>query len=244
VKVLSRIGSLLLEVHGQHDGRGLLDPMTHLGMLDDFGDYANELSAVRDADKDRRDTQRALDALIARRDKAGEDREFLEAAIAELDRLDPRAGEDETLSEERKFLQGAEGALSELTAAQDTLGEGGEFEERLSRALTGIERVRGKFGEGDSKAAQALTAAAESLERALLETNDAREAVANAAETFDVEPGKLEQVEERLFSLRAAARKYGVGIDALVSKRADFATELPPARETRRRLAMTARPWR
>ncbi len=226
VKVLARIGSLLLEVHGQHDGRGLLDPMTHLGMLDDFGDYANELSAVRDADKDRRDTQRALDALIARRDKAGEDREFLEAAIAELDRLDPRAGEDETLSEERKFLQGAEGALSELTAAQDTLGEGGEFEERLSRALTGIERVRGKFGEGDSKAAQALTAAAESLERALLETNDAREAVANAAETFDVEPGKLEQVEERLFSLRAAARKYGVGIDALVSKRADFATEL------------------
>ncbi|MGB3457581.1 MAG: DNA repair protein RecN [Litorimonas sp.] len=226
VKVLSRIGSLLLEVHGQHDGRGLLDPTTHLGMLDDFGGYIAELAAVRDADTDRRQTQNALDALIARKDKAGEDREFLQSAIAELDRLDPRAGEDETLAEERKFLQGAEGALSELTAAQDTLGEGGEFEERLSRALTGIERVRGKFGDGDGKAAQALTAAAESLERALLETNDARDAVANAAETFDVEPGKLEQVEERLFALRAAARKYGVGIDALVAKRAEFAAEL------------------
>jgi DNA repair protein RecN (Recombination protein N) len=71
-----------------------------------------------------------------------------------------------------------------------------------------------------------LQLAAESLERALLETNDAREAVGHAAEAFDVEPGKLEAVEERLFSLRAAARKYGVGIDALVAKRAVFAEEL------------------
>ncbi|WP_298917589.1 DNA repair protein RecN [uncultured Algimonas sp.] len=226
VKVLSQIGSILLEVHGQHDGRGLLDPATHLGMLDDFGDYDAELSAVKEAYRDRRETQAALDALIARREKAGEDREFLEAAIAELDRLDPRAGEDETLADQRRFLQGAEGALTELTAAQDTLGEGGEFEDRLTRALTGIERVRAKFGEGESRAAQALQSAGESLERALLETNEAREAVGHAAEAFDIEPGQLEQVEERLFSLRAAARKYGVGIEALVGKRADFAEEL------------------
>lgn len=226
VKFLSRIGSVLLEVHGQHDGRGLLDPNTHLGMLDNFGGYASELALVREAYQDRRETQKALDALLQKQAKAGEDREFLELAIAELDRLDPRAGEDEILAEQRKFLQGAEGALGELTAAQETLGEGGEFEERLARALTGIERVRGKFGDTDTRAAKALQAAAESLERALLETNDAREAVANAAEAFDVEPGKLEQVEERFFSLRAAARKFGVGIEALVDKRAGFAAEL------------------
>lgn len=226
VKVLSAIGSILLEVHGQHDGRGLLDPNTHIGMLDNFGGYDAELAAVRDAYRDRRETQKALDALLDRQAKAGEDREFLELAIAELDRLDPRAGEDETLAQERRFLQGAEGALSELTAAQDTLGEGGEFEERLTRALTGIERIRDKFSDGDSKATRALQAAAESLERALLETNDAREAVSHAADAFDVEPGKLERVEERLFSLRAAARKYGVGIDDLLAKRAEFAGEL------------------
>lgn len=226
VKTLSTIGSMLLEVHGQHDGRGLLDPNTHLGMLDNFGSYAPELAAVRDAYKARRDTQKALDALMDRQAKAGDEREFLDLAIAELDRLDPRPGEDETLSEQRRFLQGAEGALSELTAAQDTLGEGGEFEERLTRALTGIERVRSKFGESESRAAKALQTAAESLERALLETNDAREAVGHAAEAFDVEPGKLEEVEERLFSLRAAARKYGVAIDDLVEKRASFAEEL------------------
>ena len=226
VKVLAQLGSLLLEVHGQHDGRGMLDPTTHLGMLDNFGGYTKELHAVRSADEDRRRTQKDLDRLLERQAKAGDDREFLELAMAELDRLDPRAGEDDKLAEERRFLQGAEGALTELTAAQDTLGEGGAFEERLSQALTGIERVRGKFGEGEGRAAVALKNAAEALERALLETNEAREAVGLAAETFDVEPGKLEQVEERLFSLRAAARKYGVDIDSLLAKRAAFAEEL------------------
>ena len=226
VKVLAQLGGMLLEVHGQHDGRGLLDPTTHLGMLDTFGGYATELAAVRDADADRRRTQKELDQLLERQAKAGDDREFLEIAMAELDRLDPRAGEDEQLAEERRFLQGAEGALTELTAAQDTLGEGGEFEARLSQALSGIERVRGKFGEGEGRAAVALKNASEALERALLETNEAREAVGHAAETFDVEPGKLEQVEERLFALRAAARKYGVGIDDLLAKRAAFAEEL------------------
>lgn len=226
VRVLSQIGTLLLEVHGQHDGRGLLDPATHLGLLDLFGGYESELTAVREAYRDRRDTQAALTALQERQNKAGDDREFLELAMAELDRLDPRAGEDEALAEQRRFLQGAEGALTELMAAQDTLGEGGEFEERLSRALSGIDRIRSKFGDGDSRAAKALQTAAESLERALLETNDAREAVGHAADAFQVEPGKLEQVEERLFSLRAASRKYGVAIDQLVTKRAEFAQEL------------------
>lgn len=226
VRVLSVLGSLLLEVHGQHDGRGLLDPHTHLGRLDGFGGYDKILAAVKDAFAKRRETQIALDALLARQAKAGEDREFLEMAIAELDRLDPRKGEEEKLAEERRFLQGAEGALTELTAAQDTLGEDGEFEARLTQALSGLERVRTKICEGEGKAATALRQASEALERALLETQEARDAVGHAAETFDVKPGKLEQVEERLFALRAAVRKYGVPIDGLLEKRAAFAEEL------------------
>ncbi|GLQ20221.1 DNA repair protein RecN [Algimonas porphyrae] len=226
VKVLSRIGLLLLEVHGQHDGRGLLDPQTHMGLLDMFGGYDDVLLTVWSAFQDRRDTQTKLDTLLARQAKAGDDRDFLVAAMAELDRLDPRADEEDALVEQRRFLQGAEGALTELTAAQDTLGEGGEFEQRLTRALSGIERVRAKFGDGEGRAATTLQAAADGLERALLETNEARAAVGHAAETFDVEPGKLEQVEERLFALRAASRKYGVPIGQLIGKRAAFAQEL------------------
>ncbi|GGX60857.1 DNA repair protein RecN [Litorimonas cladophorae] len=226
VKLLSELGRKLLEVHGQHDGRGLLDPTTHIELLDQFGGYTAEVDAVRDAYVTRQETKRELSALMALQAKAGEDREFLEHAIVELDRLDPREGEEDTLAEERRFLQGAEGALSELSAAEDALGEDGAFEARLSTALAGIERLRAKFGDGETPAVRALQSASEALERAMLETQEAREAVAIAAQSFDVEPGRLEETEKRLFSLRAAARKYNVSVADLLSKRQSFATEL------------------
>lgn len=226
VKLLAELGSKLLEVHGQHDGRGLLDATTHITLLDQFGGHAKELEAVKAAYALRKDTQRELDSLMSLQAKAGEDREFLEHAIVELDRLDPREGEEATLAEERKFLQGAEGALVELTAAQDALGEDGAFEDRLSAALSGIERLRHKFGDGELAAAKSLQLAAEALERAMLETQDARDAVSAAAESFDVEPGRLEEAEKRLFALRAAARKYSVDVDGLAAKRSEFAAEL------------------
>lgn len=226
VKLLSQLGDLLLEVHGQHDGRGLLDATTHISLLDQFGGYQRELDDVRSAFTKRQTTKRELDALIAIQAKAGEDREFLEHAIAELDRLDPREGEDRKLADERRFLQGAEGAINELTAAQDALGEDGAFEARLSTALAGIERLRGKFGEGETVATQSLKTAAEALERAMLETQEAREAVTLAARSFDIEPGRLEATEKRLFTLRAAARKYDVSVNELAGKRSSFAGEL------------------
>ena len=226
VKLLSQLGSILLEVHGQHDGRGLLDASTHISLLDQFGGYQKQLDNVRTAFAARQETRRELESLLSLQAKAGEDREFLEHAIAELDRLDPREGEDEKLAQERRFLQGAEGALSELTAAQNALGEDGAFEARLSAALAGIERLRAKFGEGETAATRSLNSASEALERAMLETQEAREAVSAASQNFDVEPGRLETAEKRLFSLRAAARKYDVPVNELAQKRAGFAAEL------------------
>ena len=157
---------------------------------------------------DLKNSQNALDELLALQSKAGDDRDFLTHAIAELDRLDPRQGEDAELAQQRKFLQGAEGALTELTAARQALGEDGAFEDRLSTALSGIDRLRTKFENTESAAAKALETAAQALERAMLETQDAREAVNLAAQAFDVEPGRLEETEKRLFALKAAARKY------------------------------------
>jgi len=226
VKLLNEIGGLLLEVHGQNDGRGLLDPSTHMTLLDLYGGYKSELEACMAAYKTRRDTQAELDALLARQAKAGDDTDFLSHAIAELDRLDPRAGEEAMLAETRKFLQGAEGALTELSAAQDILGEGGAFEERLSSALAGIDRVRAKFGDSELPATKALQNASEALERALLETQDAKQAVAVAAQSFEVEPGRLDETEKRLFALRAAARKYDCQIETLIDTRAKLAAEL------------------
>lgn len=227
VKLLGEVGKILLEVHGQHDGRGLLDPMTHITLLDLFGDHLAELGAAEQAYTARRQTDKALQTLLTLQSKAGDEREFLEHAIAELDRLDAQNGEDEKLAIERRFLQGAEGALTELTAAQEALGEDGAFEERLSLALSGIDRINSKFSDdSELPAAIALSAAAEALERALLETQEARNAVGLAAQNFDVEPGRLDAVEKRLFSLRAAARKYDCDLSGLIDKRAHFAEEL------------------
>ena len=226
VKLLGQIGGLLLEVHGQHDGRGLLDPSSHIDMLDLFGGHQNLVQACAQSYAARRETQAQVDALLTLQSKAQEDREFLEHAIGELDRLAPAVGEEAKLAEERRFLQGAEGALGELKAAEDALGEDGAFEQRLGTALAGIERIRHKFGEGENMAAKALDNAAGALERALLETQEARAAVSEAARSFDVEPGRLDETEKRLFALRAAARKYDCDIESLIEARAKFATEL------------------
>ncbi len=225
VKLLGQVGSLLLEVHGQHDGRGLLDPAEHIHMLDVFGDHQAEMEACRAAFAGMRKARDAYEALNERAQKAADDREFLSHAIDELDRLDPKDGEEETLAEERRFLQGAEGALAELSAAENALGEDGEFESRLTAALAGIERIRAKLGDGNS-ASGVLTNAAEALEKAILETQEARSAVSEAAERFDIEPGQLDAVEKRLFSLRAAARKFHVDVSGLAKQRYDFAVQL------------------
>jgi len=226
VKLLNEVGGMLLEVHGQNDGRGLLDASTHIALLDLYGGHDKAIDNWAKAYQARREASRELESLLARQAKAGDDQDFLGHAIAELDRLDPRAGEENELAQLRKFLQGAEGALSELSAAQDILGEGGAFEERLASALAGIDRVRSKFGGSDLPAGQALQNASEALERALLETQDAKQAVSHVAQSFEVEPGRLDETEKRLFALRAAARKYDCEIDELIKTRAKFAQEL------------------
>lgn len=225
VKLLAEIGTLLLEVHGQHDGRGLLDPSEHIHMLDMFGGHTAEIKACKTAYVHMREAAEAYETLQSRAQKSIDDRDFLTHAIAELDRLDPQDGEEETLADERRFLQGAEGALSELSAAETALGEDGAFEARLSMALAGIERVKDKLGE-NSSAANVLETAGAALEKAILETQEARAAVSSAAERFDIEPGQLDNVEKRLFALRAAARKYDVDVRALSEQRRAFALQL------------------
>ncbi len=225
VKLLAQVGSALLEFHGQHDGRGLLDPAEHIHMLDMFGGHLSELQQCWEAYAGMREAGLAYEKLRERAQKSEDDRDFLTHALQELDRLDPRPGEEEDLANERRFLQGAEGALTELAAAETALGEDGAFEARLSMALAGIERVKSKMGDTNA-AASVLENAANALEKAILETQEARAAVSEAAEQFDVEPGQLDKVEKRLFSLRAAARKYDVSVETLGEQRLAFDQQL------------------
>ncbi len=230
VKLLGEIGGALLEVHGQHDGRGLLDPTTHQGQLDRFGGHEALLGACAEAYTSLKTAANALQALQSRQAKSDDDRAFFEHAIGELDRLAPKPGEDAELASERKLLQHAEGALGELRAASEALGDDGEYESRIGQALAGLERVRGKIGDAkgsnSSSAGAALQAASGALEKAMLELDEARTAVSDAAHSFTFEPGRLEALEERLFALRAAARKYDVDVDGLQDLRQKFGDEL------------------
>ena len=226
VKLLSKIGADLLEVHGQHDGRGLLDASQHIRYLDLIGGYKEQLVACKKAFLDMREKESHLGELSERHEKAASDKDFLVHAIAELDRLDARLGEEAELVSQRRFLQGAENALEELSQASIALGEEGVFEQRLATALSGIERVKSKLGDTNSQALDSLDLAAKALEKAILETQEAREAVSHAAGRFVVEPGQLDQAEKRLFALRGAARKFNVDIEMLAAQRDKFSQEL------------------
>ncbi|MBL4869406.1 MAG: AAA family ATPase [Robiginitomaculum sp.] len=123
-KLLAEIGRQLLEVHGQHDGRGLLDNTTHIGLLDQFGELSGLVQTCKDRFEQYRLAKGTLENLEKRQSKSLEDRDYIEHAIAELDRLAPVSGEDETLASERRLLQHAQGAVSELESAQQALGGG------------------------------------------------------------------------------------------------------------------------
>lgn len=227
IKLLSQIGNSVLEVHGQHDGRGLLDSHTHRTQLDRFGGVDVEFTNCEIAYNNLIKTTEYVDQLTHNMAKVDETRAFLEDAISSLDRLAPVPGEDQVLAAERRLLQHAEGALSELAAAQVALGDDGVYEAQVALALAGLERIRNKIGdEGESTPFVALSSAGSALEKALIEVEEARSAISNAAEAFEFEPGHLNQVEERLFALRAAARKFDVNVDALGGLRQSYGDEL------------------
>ena len=227
VAALKELGALLLEVHGQHETVGLLDPRTHRALLDAFGGVsAGATAAAWSAWRAARETANAL------RDQAGRaeaEIEELTLRLGELDRLDPREGEETALAEERALLGAAEKALADVDAARDALGGEGTAS-RLAQAFRALERAReravqaGAAAEGP--AVQRLTAAAEAVDRAVSEVREAEAAIDHAAQAFDLDPKRLEEAEERLFALRAMARKLSVSVEALPAVRADFAARL------------------
>lgn len=255
VGLLRSLGDVLVEIHGQHDGRGLLDPKTHRGLLDEFARNDAERRKVASAWTGLAEARDRVDNLRETRDRAASEEDFLRLAVEELDELDPREGEEVTLANERKFLQQAEAALSELQGASDILSGGEGMAGRLNGALRGLERVRDTLGRNEDEAAadeaggqddgedrddrdgaaaltasatarSALDRAASALDRALIEFNEAEDALSDAGAAFLVEPGRLESVEERLFALRAAARKHSVAVELLPGLRTRLAERL------------------
>ncbi|MEM7498387.1 MAG: DNA repair protein RecN [Pseudomonadota bacterium] len=200
-EALRRIGETLVEVHGQHDDRGLLDPRAHRPLLDAFAGIASERAATRaawgKADAARRGLTEARETLA----KAAADADFLRHAVAELDKAAPEEGEEERLDAERRLMQAAARIGEEVQKAADALGQ--RAEGGAADALDRLTRVADR-AEGH------LDAPIAALDRAMIELGEARSGVDAALDALAFSPERLEACEERLFALRALARKHEV----------------------------------
>lgn len=229
IAVLRSLGEQLLEVHGQHETVGLLDPRTHRGLLDDWGGLESRLTATRQAWKARADAVAEVGRLRLAAETAAGQSEELSAHLAELERLDPREGEEADLAGERALLGAAEKALADLDDARQSMGAEG-LSNRLASAYRAVERARQRALQAganeDNPVVKRLAHAAEGLDRTLSEAQEALDSLDEAARAFDFEPGRLDRAEERLFALRAMARKLGVAVELLPTERARIAAAL------------------
>ena len=244
VTVMREVGAQLIEVHGQHETVGLLDPRTHRPQLDAYGEAAPAVQAAGEAWRAFTAARDRLADLQERTAKAAAESEEIAARLAELDRLDPREGEEATLAEERALLGASEKALDDITTARDALG-GDQLSNKLAQAFRALERARDRAiqagaGEGN-QIVKRLTDAADAVDRALTEGLEAVAAVDAAADAFEFEPGRLDKTEERLFALRAAARKLNVLVEDLPATRLRLAEQLRGAENAEADLAQAAK---
>jgi DNA repair protein RecN (Recombination protein N) len=240
VAVLRELGALLLEVHGQHETVGLLDAATHRPLLDAFGGLGAELAACAEAWSQWRAAREAAQTLADAAGRSAEESAELTLRLAELDRLDPGEDEETGLAEERALLGAAEKTIADIAAAAEAFGAG-SLGHRLGQALRALERARERAlasgASAESRALGRIGDAIAAMERALSEIAEAEAAVDAAADAFDFEPDRLDKVEERLFALRAAARKLGVAVTDLPAARAEIAARLRSIETSEEQLA-------
>jgi DNA repair protein RecN (Recombination protein N) len=205
--VLRALSDCLVELHGQQDDKGLLDPKNHRAMLDDFGGLDALRAKVGVAWRDKAAAAKALATAEARLADMRAEEEFLRHSVAELDKLAPLEGEEAELDTRRRLMQGAEKMREDVARAITGLGLGG-----AEGAIVDAQRwLDGVVDQAEGKLEGPLAA----LERAMVELGDAQAGVAAFAERLEFNPAELEMVEERLFALRGLARKHNVLADDL-----------------------------
>ncbi len=219
VGLLRQAGQMLVEVHGQHDERALVDPESHRLLLDAFGVLQGELTAVEAAFSAYRKAEKALRDHKARIEAARREADFLRSAVDELKTLDPKQGEEEALALRRAEMMQVEKIATDLNEAYETLNGGASPIPELSSLLRRLERKADQAPKLLSSPVAALATALDNLE-------EARSGLEAAIRETDFDPRELEAAEERLFALRAAARKFSVQVDELPALRQKMAADL------------------
>ncbi|WP_135080235.1 DNA repair protein RecN [Terasakiella sp. SH-1] len=219
VSLLKQAGRALVEIHGQFDTQGLLNPVTHRGLLDAFGNLTTLAAQTKSAfrtwqklEKERLEAEAALE-------KARADEEYLRHMVEELSALAPQEGEEEDLAAQRQMMMHGEKLLEGLKQAHGDLTANKGVETMMRNALRHLERI-------SEKAEGKLDEVIEVLDKASEYTSMGIQALERASNDVDLDPRHLEAVEERLFALRAAARKHDVPVTELPSLKDKFEAQL------------------
>src|SRR5579883_1877335 len=219
VQTLKAVGSLLVEIHGQHDERALVDAATHRRLLDAFAGLEKDVAALERLWETRRTANNALDDHRASMERAAREADYLRHASDELRALAPKDGEETQLAERRTVMMQGEKIATDLREAQDAVSGDHSPIAALSAAVRRLERRAANSPALVEPAVKAIDAAINALEEA-----DQHLSAALAAADFD--PLELERIEERLFALRAASRKYSTPVDHLAALAAKYASDV------------------
>ena len=208
VALLRELAPYLVELHGQHDDRGLVNPRGHRALLDRFA--GADVAGVEAAWREWRTAQDALEEARARVEQASADQDLLLAHLSELTALEPIEGEEEELAEARATMQKGERLTGDLAELQHLFAGSDSALANLRSAARRLDRI----AEEHPLLAEALAA----LDRAVIEAGEAEERLMSAADALAHDPQALDRIETRLFDLRAVARKHGCTVDDLPAK--------------------------
>src|SRR5271168_3305771 len=219
VQTLKAVGTALVEIHGQHDERALVDASTHRRLLDAFAGLDKEVGSLEKLWDSRRAANTLLDEHRAAMERAAREADYLRHAADELKALRPKDGEETALAGRRTTMMQGEKIAADLREAQDAVSGHHSPVAALAAAVRRLERRAGNSPTLVEPAVKAIDAAINALEEA-----DQHLSAALIAADFD--PSEVERIEERLFALRAAARKYATPVDGLAALAAKYAGDV------------------
>ena len=208
VNLLKTIGSALVEIHGQNESQSLTDGPVQLSLLDSYAGHGDKVDALKQNYNHLKECEEQLELYKNASERAVAEEDFLRHALEELEKIDPKEGEEESLSEERTLLMNSEKIAGYIAEALVLMEGDKALQSALNGALRQLEKV-------SDQAAGRLDTTITALERAVIEADEAQTQLLEASRDLVYDPQRLEQVEERLFGLKALARKHSVQVDQL-----------------------------
>ena len=219
VALMRDIGRALVEIHGQHDERALIEPAGHRELLDAFGGNVGLATSVADIWKNWRAAEQELARQRTRVEASAREADYLRASAAELSKLDPQPGEETELAEKRGAMMRAEKSAGDIADAQEVLSGSASPVPQLAGLLRRLQRK-------SAEAPGLLDEIIKAIDASLISLDAAQSAVDMAMRASEFDPQALERAEERLFALRAAARKFSVQVDDLAELRDSMIADL------------------